>query len=100
MFIEAINTLHIRAAHGQADALGPQLEQIVKQIGPVHGCLNYLVARCSVDVGTWVVSSHWANRQAMETHFEDPSVKPFIDLLTSRAVMKIQFNSFFNKYVV
>ncbi|WP_277963380.1 antibiotic biosynthesis monooxygenase [Pseudomonas sp. RIT-To-2] len=100
MFIEAINTLHIRAAHGQVETLGSQLQTIIERIGPVHGCLSYLVARCSVDVGTWVVSSHWANRRAMEIHFEDPSLKPFIDLLTSRTVTKIDFNSFFNKYAV
>lgn len=100
MFIEAINTLHIRAAHGHVETLGEQLQDIVTAIGPVQGCLNYLVARCRVDMEVWVVSSHWTTRHAMETHFEDPSLKSFIELLTSRTVTKIHFNSFINKYAV
>ncbi|MDE1164450.1 MAG: antibiotic biosynthesis monooxygenase [Pseudomonas sp.] len=100
MFIEAINTLHIRAAHGHIEVLGQQLLDIVKAIGPVQGCLNYLVARCCLDVNVWVVSSHWTSRRAMEMHFEDPSLKSFIELLTSRTVTKIHFNSFFNKYAL
>jgi len=100
MFIEAINTLHIQAAHGYADELGSQLQAIVGELRPVDGCLNYLVARCCVDMNVWVVSSHWANRAAMQTHFEDPSLGSFIELLTSRTVTKIDFNSFFNQYSV
>lgn len=98
MFIEAISTIHIQAAPEHASDLGLRLENIVIEIGTLPDCLGYLVARCTIAPDLWVVSSHWTTLTAMERHFTDPALKPFIDLLASRAVRRIEFNSFFNKH--
>lgn len=98
MFIEAISTIHIQSTPEHANKLGLQLKTIVGDIGSMPDCISYLVARCTLDGDVWVVSSHWHSRSAMEQHFTDPALRPFIDLLASRAVRRIEFNSFFNQY--
>ncbi|MCK6254079.1 putative quinol monooxygenase [Pseudomonas fragi] len=98
MFIEGVSTIHIQAAPDHHYELGVRLENIIEDFGAHPDCASYFVSRCTIDLDVWVVSSHWTTYAAMERHFTDPSLGRFMDLLASRAVRRIEFNSFFNKH--
>ena len=98
MFIEAISMIYIQSASKHAARLGLQLKGIIGGIDAGPYCVGYLVARCTTDADIWVVSSLWVSKNAMEKHFSDPALRPFIDLLAGKKVRRIEFNSFINQY--
>jgi quinol monooxygenase YgiN len=98
MSVETITLMHVHAEPTYAEQLGVELESIIEKLGLIDGCIDYFVMRCQHDASTWVVSSHWQTRVAMERHFQESSVSAFIELLSSCHVRRIQINSFLNQH--
>lgn len=100
MSVEAINVMHVHAEPNHADQLGIELESIIDKLGQIEECMDYLVVRCRWNTNTWVVSSHWRTRAAMERHFQHSDLSLFIELLSSGRVRRIQISSFLNQHAI
>jgi len=97
MFIEAISMVHVLAAPGHEDDIGGQLQRFVSGLVPTPHCCHYAVVRSYREPGMWLISSHWQTRAAMEAHFNEPALSTLVDLLATRTVQRISFDSFFNQ---
>lgn len=94
MFIEAINTVQVRAYAGTSDALGIQLCAIVDALRATTECLAYALVRSHADDDLWIITGHWKCAEDMHAHFSNPRLNELMNLLYCRTVSRIDCNSF------
>lgn len=94
MFIEAVNTVQLRAISGGSDALGAQLALIVDGLRETSDCLSYALVRSHADQNLWIITGHWQTAASMYAHFSNPLLNDLMSLLHCRGVSCIDCNSF------
>lgn len=73
------NIAFMRAKQGMADELGDWLNRLAEPSRSEPGCINYDVHRSLDEPDVWCVYENWRSKQDLDTHFETPHMREFVD---------------------
>ncbi|MDS7593992.1 putative quinol monooxygenase [Agrobacterium tumefaciens] len=73
------NIAFMRAKQGMVDELGGWLNRLAELSRSEPRCINYDVHRSLDEPDVWCVYENWRSKQDLDTHFETPHMREFVD---------------------
>ena len=83
-----------RASAGRSERLGTVLSGFVASASVAPGCLHFALQRSMTDGDLWVLNGTWVDEQAMNAWYCSPDLTVFSELVASRLVSSVDFQTF------
>lgn len=89
-----VNVIEVLAVSGQSDGLRQPIDQMLKTLSAIPGCLAYHVMRSARNEDLWIISGYWESTAAMHSHFAHPALNDLGRLLDCHTVNRVAAGSF------
>lgn len=83
-----------RANPGRRDQLGERLASLLQPTRAAMGCVRFTLQHSLSDPDLWVLAGTWRGPQAMQSWFGGEQASLFDQLVQSRLISSLDFNTF------